>query len=50
MPDFITALNIKRFRNLLQTSINDTDRRTIQTLLSEEEAKAAVQCSGPKKE
>jgi hypothetical protein len=50
MPDFITAMNIKRYRNLLETSINKAERRTIQTLLSEEEAKAALQGSEPKRD
>jgi hypothetical protein len=42
--------NIKRFRNLLETSVDETERRTIQRLLAEEKAKAALQASELKKE
>jgi hypothetical protein len=42
--------NIKRFQNLLETSVDETERRTIQRLLVEEKAKAALQASEPKKE
>jgi hypothetical protein len=40
MNDFVyaTDLNIKRFRNLLETSVNETERRTLQKLLAKEEA------------
>ena len=38
-------LNIKRYQNLLDTSADETERRTIQALLSEEKAKAALQAS-----
>lgn len=34
--------NIKRFENLLATSLDTIERLTIQTLLSEEKAKARV--------
>jgi hypothetical protein len=34
--------DIKRYRNLLETSIDETERRTIQKLLVEEEAKQAL--------
>ena len=34
-------LNIKRFQNLLDTSVDDAERQTIQALLAEEKAKAA---------
>ena len=47
---YATDLNIRRFQNLLQTSIDDTERRTIRSLLSEEKAKAALQASEPRKE
>jgi hypothetical protein len=42
MSDFFYATdsNIKRFRNLLETSVDETERRTIQRLLTEEVAKA----------
>ena len=42
--------NIKRFQNLLETSVDETERRTIQRLLTEEKAKGALQVSIPKKE
>jgi hypothetical protein len=42
--------NIKRFQNLLETSVDDTERKTIQRLLAEEKAKVALQTSEPKKE
>jgi hypothetical protein len=37
---YVTDANIKRFRKLLETSTNEPVRRTIQTLLIEELAKA----------
>jgi hypothetical protein len=44
MNDFSSATdsNIKRFQNLLATSVDETERRTIQRLLTEEVAKAAL--------
>ena len=39
--------NIKRFQNLLETSVEDTERQTIQKLLTEEKMKAALQASEP---
>jgi hypothetical protein len=42
--------NIKRFQHLLETSVDETERRTIQRLLAEEETKGALQVSKPKKE
>ena len=52
MNDFSSTidLNIRRFRNLLRTSVDETERQTIQRLLSEEEAKAASQASERKKD
>jgi hypothetical protein len=41
--------NIKRFQNLLETSVDETERRMIQKLLTEEKAKAALQASKLKK-
>ena len=40
MNDFVYATdsNIKRFRNLLETSVDETERRTLQKLLAKEEA------------
>jgi hypothetical protein len=42
MNDFsyVTDANIKRFRNLLDTSLDETERQTIERLLAEEVAKA----------
>ena len=37
---YVTDANIKRFRKLLETSINEPVRRTIQTLLIEDLAEA----------
>jgi hypothetical protein len=44
MSDFFDATDskIKRFRNLLETSVDETERRTIQRLLTEELAKAGL--------
>ena len=43
--EFVHGQDIKRYRNLLETSIDETERRTIQKLLAEEEAKQALQAS-----
>ena len=50
MNDFSYAMNvnIKRFQNLLETSVDEAERRTIQTLLTQEKAKAALAVSDPK--
>jgi hypothetical protein len=37
--EFVYSPNIKRYQNLLETSVDETERRTIQKLLTEEEAK-----------
>ena len=50
MNYFSHSIDIKRFQNLLETSVNETERRTIQRLLTEEKAKAVLQSSEPKKE
>jgi hypothetical protein len=39
---YATDSNIKRSQNLLETSVDETERRTIPEFLSEEKAKAAV--------
>jgi hypothetical protein len=39
---YVTEVNVKRFRDLLETSVDETERRTIQRLLNEELAKAAL--------
>jgi hypothetical protein len=46
---FSYAIEIKRFQNLLETSRDESERRAIQRLLTEEKAKAAVQASEPEK-
>jgi hypothetical protein len=52
---YATDMNIKRFQNLLETSADETERQTIQRLLTEEKAKAVLQASeteeriGPKR-
>ena len=52
MNDFSYSIdiNIKRFQNLLRTSVDETERQTIQRLLSEAEARAALQASERKKD
>lgn len=50
MNSFAYAIdaNIKRFQSLLDTSVNSIERLTIQTLLSEEKAKALSLALAPK--
>ena len=43
MDQFVFSQNIMRYRNLLETSVDETERQTIQNLLDEEEAKQALQ-------
>jgi hypothetical protein len=50
MDQFVVAQNIRRYRNLLETSVDETERQTIQNLLDEEEAKHALEASAPKLE
>jgi hypothetical protein len=51
MTDFsyATGANIKRFERLLETSVDGTERQTLQKLLAEEKAKAELQASEPNK-
>ena len=42
--------NIKRFQNLLESSVDETERRTIQRLLAEERTRAELQESELNKE
>jgi hypothetical protein len=37
--EFVHSPNIKRYQNLLETSVDETERRTISQLLAEEKAK-----------
>lgn len=50
MNEFSYAIDIKRFQNLLHTSADDSERRTIERLLAEEKAKAESQASEPNKD
>ncbi len=50
MNSFSYAINIKRFQNLLETSVNETERTTIKKLLTEEKTKEMSPASEPKKE
>jgi len=50
MNYFSYSTDIKRFQNLLETSVNETERRAPQRLLTEEKAKAALPASKPQKE
>ena len=45
---YATDCNIKRFQNLLDTSVDATERETLQRLIAEEKAKAELQASKPK--
>jgi hypothetical protein len=47
--NYVANSNVKRFQNLLETSVDDTERQTIEKLLTEEKAKAALQGSEPPK-
>jgi hypothetical protein len=46
---YALELNIRRFRNLLETSVDETERQLIQNLLAQEMAKTASPPSGPDK-
>jgi hypothetical protein len=50
MNYFSCSIDIKRFQNLLETSVDDAERRTIQKLLTEEKPRAALPTPAPKKE
>ena len=43
MNPFSCTIDIKRFQNLLETPVDETERRRIQKLLAEEKAKPALQ-------
>lgn len=47
---FSHAIDIKRFQNLLDTSVDDTERQTIQRLLTDEKDKAELQAKEAKKD
>ena len=48
MDDFAyaTSCNIRRLRNLLDTSVDETERRTLERLLIEEKNRASSHASG----
>jgi hypothetical protein len=46
MDQFSHELNIKCYRNLLETSLDETERRRIQEIIVEEEEKEASRASG----
>jgi hypothetical protein len=48
--EFVNKLNIQRFQNLLETSLNDSERQIIQKLMMEEKAKQRVSGSKPTSE
>jgi hypothetical protein len=45
--EFVHNENVKRYRNLLETSVDETERRTILELLAKEQAKQTLQASEP---
>lgn len=45
---YAIAANVRRYRNLLETSVDETERQTIKFLLAEELAKATIEESEPK--
>jgi hypothetical protein len=48
--EFVHSQNITRYQNLLETSVDEAERQTIQKLLAKEETKQAFQASVPKLE
>jgi len=48
--EFVHSQNIKRYQNLLETSVDEVERQTIQKLLAKKETKQAFQASLPKLE
>jgi hypothetical protein len=48
--EFVNKLNIQRFQDLLETSLNGSERQIIQKLLIEEKAKQGLSGSKPKSE
>jgi hypothetical protein len=50
MSNFSYSIDIKRFQNLLETSVDETERRMIEKLLAEQKARADLRASEPKKE
>ncbi len=50
MNAFSHSIDIKRFQNLLETSVDKPERQTIQRLLTDEKTKAQIQAAESKKE
>jgi hypothetical protein len=50
MSNFSYSIDIKRFQNLLETSVDETERRMIEKLLAEQKARAELRASELKKE
>jgi len=50
MHSFSHSIDIKRFQNLLATSVDETERKTIQRLLTDEKDKAELQAKEAKKD
>jgi hypothetical protein len=50
MSSFSYSIDIKRFQNLLETSVDEAERRMIEKLLAEQKAKAELRASEAKKE
>ncbi len=46
---YAAEVNIKRFQNLLETSVDDAERQIIKCLLAEEKAKVVLQTLEPQK-
>ena len=44
---YATEMNIRRFQNLLETSVDETERQMIQNLLAEEKAKVGQRAAQP---
>ncbi len=42
---YASDMNIRRFENLLETAVDETERQIIQSLLAEEKAKAELQAA-----
>ncbi|MDO8875021.1 MAG: hypothetical protein Q8M24_06935 [Pseudolabrys sp.] len=45
IESFATEANIRRFQNLLETSVDDSERQVLQKLLAEEQAKSEMRAS-----
>jgi hypothetical protein len=50
MDRYVNSQLLKRYRNLLETSVDETERQTIQRMLTEAEASQALDASAPEKQ